>query len=235
MRVNFNNIFKDAIITATNSSFNYLPSNLIHSFLRKRFQSTGVSSVITAAFTVDQTLNNFFYGFHNITSLTVVFKNSVSATLLTIPITSPEDIGVEYFTELTTVRSVEITITGPDPVYLGGIGGDSYYQMPDPLANYNPDNTDNSDVTESPFGQTLQNLITPLRSLEFGFKDIESETAKIIEGLYKSVGVGKPLFWDLYEDNRDKEAPLYGKITSPLAFPYSPRRHDFSLSLLEAR
>lgn len=235
MKILFNNVFEDASWSATNESLNYPVANLAHPFLRKRFQSTSTSSLVTASFGSDQTMSCLFYGYHNLTSLTVVFRNSGGGTLLTLNITSPEDIGVEDFTELTTVRSVEFTLNGASGFFLGGVGAGSCYMMPDPLAAYEPGNEDNSDFSESPYGQTLQNFVEPLRELEYGFRDEEGTIYKEIDALYKSVGVGKPLYIDLYEDNRDKEPPIYAKLIRALSFPYSPRRHNFTIRLREAR
>jgi len=235
MRILFNNVFENASFLATNESLNYPVTNLAHPFLRKRFQSTSTSSVVTASFTSDQVMSCLFYGFHNFTSMTVVFKNSGGSTLLTLNITSPDDIGVEYFTTLTTVRSVVFTITGISGFYLGGVGGGACYAMPDPLAAYSPGNADNSDFVETPDGQTLQNYVEPLREYEFGFRDQTGVVYPEINSMYRSVGVGKPIYIDIYEDNRDKEPPIYGKIMKSLTFPYKPRRYGFTLKIREAR
>ena len=233
MKILFNNVFEDASFLATNESLNYPVPNLAHPFLRKRFQSSSTSSLVTASFDSDQSMSCFFYGWHNLTSMDVVFKNSGGGTLHTINITDPEDIGVEMFTQIDTVRSVELTITGASGVYLGGIGSGLCYCMPDPLAVYDAGNQDNSDFIESPHGQTLQTYIEPLRSLGFGFRELIIK--KEIDDKYKSVGVGKPLFFDLFEEDRTKEAPIYGKITKSFAFKYSPRRYNFALEIREAR
>lgn len=230
MKILFNNVFEDATFTATNESLNYPVANLIHPFLHKRFQSSSTSSVITASFSADQSISCFFYGYFVATALSVVFKDSGGSTLKTLTISDPEDIGVEYFTALTTVRSVEITLTG---TYLGGIGAGLCYCMPNPLAAYAADNGDNSDFTESPDGQTLQTYIKPLRELDYNFREIE--TKKTIDDNYKLVGVGKPLYIDIYEDNRDKEDPIYGKIMRSLSFRYQPRRYSTSIKIREAR
>jgi len=235
MRILFNNIFENASFLATNESLNYPVVNLAHPFLRKRFQSTSTSSEVTASFTSDQIMSCLFYGFHNFSSMTVVFKNSGGSTLLTLNITSPDDIGVEYFTTLTTVRSVVFTVTGAIGFYLGGVGGGACYSMPDPLAPYSPGDADNSDFVETPDGQTLQNFVTPLLEYEFGFRDQSGAVYKEIKTNYRSVGGGKPLFIDLYEENRDKEPPIYGKITAVPGFTYQPRRYNFTLKIREAR
>lgn len=235
MNILFNNVLEEASIIATNESLNYPSVNIVHPFLRKRFQSSSTSSLITLSFASDQTMDCFMYGYHTLTSATVVFKNSGGSTLDTLSITSPEDIGVESFTQLTTVRSIEITINGASGVYLGGVGAGVCYDMPDPVAVYEPGNADNSDYIESPQGQTLQTYIAPLRELSFGFREVAPSVRSEIETLYRSVGVGKPLFMDLYPGDRDKEPPIYAKITGAMSFPYSPRRHNFTLKIREAR
>lgn len=235
MKVLFRNVFENASFSATNESLNYPVSNLIHPFLRKRFQSSGISSIITASFEDDQIMDCFFYGWNNLESLDVVFKNSVDAILLSVNITEPEDVGSFYFSKLTSVRSVEITVNGLIGVFLGGVGAGLCYAMPNPLASYDPGSTDNSSSIESPYGQTLQSYIKPLRELEYGFRDQTLEIRKEVESLYRSVGIGKPIYFDLYEEDREKEPQIYGKIVNALRFPYSPRRHNFTIKIREAR
>jgi hypothetical protein len=235
VRILFNNVFENASLVATNESLNYPVENLVHPFLRKRFQSTNSTSLITATFTEDQIMDCFFYGWHNMTSVVVVFKDSGAGTLLTLNITSPEDVGAEIFTQLITVRSVEITASGASGFYLGGIGSGACYQMPDPLANYDPGFTDNSNFVESPDGQTLQTYIEPLDDFNFGFRDETLTIRSEVMAKYKAVGKGKPIYFNFYEDNREKEPPLYGKIINPLRSPYSPRRYNFTLEIREAR
>ena len=235
MRILFDNLFRNSSFSSTNGSLNYPASNLAHPFLRRRFQSISTSSVITASFTTDQTFDSFYYGFFNLTSLSVEFKNSIGTVLRTINITSPEDIGAEHFSQTGSVRSVDITVSGPSGFYLGGIGGGLSYQMIEPVAAYDPSFDDNSSFAESPQGQTLQNFITPLRELEFSFRDVTGTIYQEVSERYKSVGVGLPLWIDLFEDNRDKEPPLYGKIISSPSFPYADLRHAFTLSFREAR
>lgn len=235
MRILFKNLFEEATVLATNESLNYPVTNLIHPFLRKRFQSTTTTSLITATFTEDQTMDCFFYGFHNLTGLTAVYKDSGGGTLYTLVVSDIQDIGIEYFTALTTVRSVEITVTGASGFRLGGIAGGVCFQMPDPLAAYDPGAQDNSDASESPDGQTLQNFVRPLREFDFGFRDQTGDLYKAVRDEYFAVGIGKPLFMDLYEENRDKEEPIYAKLIDPLNFPYQARRHSFTIKAREAR
>lgn len=235
MRILFNNIAEIATISANNQSLNYPVENVIHPFLEKRFQTTGASSTIVILFDSDQSVNCLFYGYNTMTGLTIVLKNSVDAILDTIVASEIFPVGAEYFPIQTTVRKIELQVSGPDPFYLGGVGVGVYYQMPDPLGVYTPGNTDNTSLTESLYGQTLQNYVKPLRTLEYGFRDNEGTIKKEVNDNYVLVGIGKGIYMDFYEENREKEAPMYGKIIDSLSFPYNPRRYDFSLNVQEAR
>lgn len=228
MRILFNELFENATVLATNESLNYPVTNITHPFLQKRFQSTTTSSVITATWTTDQCMSCFFYGFHYLTSLTVVYKNSAGGTLLTLNITDPQDIGVEYFTELTTVRSVVITMNG---TYIGKIGGGCCYTMPDVSAAYESGNNDNSSSSSSPHGQRLVNNIPKLRQLSYSFRELTQELKNEIDALYTP----KSIFFDLYEGNRDKEPPIYGYFTEPFNFPYEPRKYSLSIQIGESK
>jgi hypothetical protein len=235
MKILFEELFKNASVIATNQSLNYPVANITHPFLHKLFRSSTTTSLITATFTADQCCSCFFYAYHDITSMTVVYKNSGGGTLLTINVTAPEDIGIEYFTELTTVRSVEITVNGASGFYIGKVGTGCCYEMPEPLANYDSDMTDNTVSAASPYGQILSNHIEPLEDLVYNFRELELETKNEIKSLYKGVGKNNPVFMDLYEDARDKEPPIYGYFTQPFKFKYVPRRYSFQIKIREAR
>ncbi len=122
-----------------------------------------------------------------------------------------------------------------DNVYLGGTGSGCCYDMPEVMAEYTPGFLDNSSSVESSFGQTQQNYIEPLRVLAYSFSGISPTTAKLIANEYKAIGIGKPVYIDLYENNHTKEAPIYAKITEALSFPYSPSKSQFNLEIQECR
>jgi len=231
MKILFDELFENAVMTTTNESLNYPIENIVHPFMHKRFRSSSTSSVITATFTTDQTMSCFFYGFHTVTSLSVVYKNAASATLETLTISSPEDIGIEYFTELTTVRTVEITVNGASNFYIGKIGGGVCYAMPDPVATYTSGSRDNSSDSSSPYGQRLVNDIPKLRELPYAFRELTLTTKNEIEALYTA----KNIFFDLYEEARTKEPPIYGFFVESFNFPYEPRRYSLSIIIREAK
>lgn len=94
---------------------------------------------------------------------------------------------------------------------------------------------DNTFVSNSPFGSVLQNYIEPLQGYALQFKDYTRDEYNNIQYLYKKVGVGKPLFIDITEDNHDFLVPIISQITITLSPVRNGRRYDFLLNILEAR
>jgi hypothetical protein len=98
-------------ITATNASINYDPNNIKHPYIKKRVQAVANIQVITIPFSSAQSADCLFYGIHNLSGLTAVFKDSGGSTIDTIVVSTINDIGVEYFTQIDGIRSIELTIT----------------------------------------------------------------------------------------------------------------------------
>jgi hypothetical protein len=235
MKILENDLFVSANVLATNESLNYPAINIVHPFLRKRFQSTTTTSLVTATWDEDQCFSCLFLGFHTLTDYTAVFKDSGGSTLETVAVSNPLDIDVQYFNLIENVRSVEITINGSSGFYVGKIGGGCCYQMPDLLARYDAPFRDNTSFVSSPYGQVLSNNIEPLRELRYGIRELTLDIKNRISQLFKTTGLYRPVFIDLYEHNRDKEAPIYGYFTKPFNFQYNPRRYNFSFDIREAR
>lgn len=233
MRVLFNNLVADATIYATNESANYPSADLGHPFIKRRFQSTATTSTITIELDADSSINSFFYAFHNLTAITVRLLDSLDATQKTVTITDINDIGIEYFTTETGIRKIEIDITASTFAFLGSFGCGVYYQMPDFLSGFTLGGEDNSIISSSPYGQTLNEQITPLRSEDYGFRDMTIDTKDEIQLNYKTYGKG-PFFIDLTEDDRTFLDPIYAYIVDFITMQKNGRRYDAAIKLLEA-
>ncbi len=232
MRFLFENEILNGVISATNVNSNYPATNIQDNFLELIFKDTGGSSIIKIEWAADIITDCLFYGFHNLIALSAVFKDSTGATLATVTPSTISDIGVEYFTQLTTVRSLEITITGD---YVGGLATGKYYQMPDPLADFERQLKDNSYVSQSPSGQTLRNYEKPLKLLSFTFKDLTYKITNEIRDKYISLGKGHAFYADFFEGNRDFFYPLYCIFASEPDDKKNGRRIDYKINLVEAR
>jgi len=232
MKILFKNILeKNTGITASNQSINYPVVNLLHQFLKIRYKSSTTSALITVDFDTDQSMDCFFWGFHQLTSLTLVLKNSGGGTLLTVPVSTAPNSQVDsvYFAEQTTVRSIELTVNGASGFFLGGIGAGSCYTMPNFLSTYPIGNLDSTTVISSPDGQTTNNYIKPRRVYNFGYNIIN--LLEEINEKYISVGIGKPLYIDIESGYQ----PIYAIIATSLNFEVGKISDTFTLNLLEAR
>jgi len=233
MRFLFTNEILNGVLSATNENTNYPVENIQDRFLEKRFQDDGGSSVITIEYTSDISANCLFYAFHDLTVLSAVYKDSTGATLATVAPSTIEDVGIEYFTKLTTIRTIEITITGN---YIGGLGTGVYYQMPNPLADFPLALQDNSYVFQSPSGQVLSNYEKPLKAQSFNFKDETNTIANELKSRYITLGAGTPFYADFFEGNRiDFFEPMYCYFTEAPGDQKNGRRRDLAVNLLEAR
>lgn len=236
MNVLFENILENySSLMATNVSLNHPVENIVHPFLRQRFQSSGVSSVITFEFSEDKQADCFFYGFYNATNINVIYKDSGGGVLKTLNISLSESnlqVSQEYFNKIEGIRSLEITITGPDGVFVGGVGSGLLYSMPNIISTYNRSNIDGSIVLESTGGQNLQNYNKPKRSYSFNFGGLKKSIADSIENEYRNTGKGRALFMDITNTG---DPSIYAKITNALGFSVGKVRESFNMNIQECR
>ena len=221
MRVLLDDIIPLALITATSQSVNYPVINLIHPFLKKRYQNTTGGATLLFNFTIPQPVNCFFIGYNNIDTLQIKINGVIVVTQSDV---NP-DIGILYLDSTYSATLIEISFFG---FYIGKISAGVYTQFPDLVAQYDTGQVDNSSFFESPDGQTLVNEIEPLRVLTYSVREL-------IDNSFIKKYRAKPLFIDLYEFAPWKEAPIYGRFTSPFGLKYNPRRYDTTFSIKECR
>jgi len=77
--------------------------------------------------------------------------------------------------------------------------------------------------------------VRPLRAYAVAFTDITREIMDEIMALYRSVGIGKPLWFDITELAHTFVKPIYGKIMSAISPRRNGRRYDFDITIKEAR
>jgi hypothetical protein len=90
--------------------------------------------------------------------------------------------------------------------------------MPNFISEYVKGNQDSSFSIESLDGQSLQNYSKPKRVYGLNFGALNDETTNLINDEYVLVGVGKPLYIDIFENLQSKESTIYAKILTALNF-----------------
>lgn len=260
MKILFDNAAERAEITSAHESANYPPSNLIHQFLRLRWQEDWYApeSIITITFDSPEDINCLFLGYMNVTGVLVYTDGGAVAhaqmvdTEGTLPlaeqiVTSDGDFvgilpsvsGTEsiYFDSIQeSVNTLYVYVWGESSnIYLGGLGTGVAYAMPDPVTGSAEGFQDNSSVAASPYGQSLQNYITPLFSDNFSFAGISRDIRDEIMTKYRAAGVGGKMWVDRFDEDHSLRQPMYAQLVSAPESSRDGNVYDFSLNFMEAR
>jgi hypothetical protein len=219
MKILFDNLILDdnAVLTSTGVSDNYPLSNLKSRILTKRTQSLTNTLEFTIDFTSPVTIDCFAFGYTNGSSITV--KG------ITQDINYKTDII--YFTK-DTVSTLDVSIIGTEPVYLGSIGVGIAYKMPNPLSYFGLDTNDTRTLSQNKYGISFQSDGVFVNSPNYVFKNISLSVKKEIENLY--LGIGSILWLDVFEENRDYQEPKYCTVPEKWNFKYADR----NLFIIEA-
>jgi len=214
MRIAWQNLAKtNATIAAPTEDSNYPVENLYHKWKLKRFQSTNTGAVLTITWSADISVSCIGIAYHNLSGCSVVLKNSADATLdtWTVPITYQTDLYVD--TELTTVRSIVITMTSASTLYLGGLFVGSYIEI-DKEAGQDIPLSDTSNMTKSIGGQVAGRLGVTLRSGSITVPDLTVTQRKAFESMQEDLQKIYPFWLDLWHSSHASFEPFYGHLTS---------------------
>jgi len=235
VKILFDNLVKEATLLTTGPNLNYPVTNLAHTFLQRRYQTASIPATITVTFAAPSSVNCFFYGYHNLTAL-VVRLYDAGGLKKTVTIASPEsDAGAEHFDEEKLILSVQVDITAAATGYLGGIGLGMCELFPRPVANFEEGLIDNSVISVSAAGQTQQIYVEPLESDIYTIRDVTRSERATIVALFRSVGIGAPLWIDAFYDDHSYKAPYYGRFVQTIDTKKNGRRFDFGIELRESR
>ena len=263
MKILFDNVLIDAAISTGDASANYPISNIVHAFLRKRYQSVGTDyDTIYITLASVTAINCFFVSYSNTTQIVVRFYNASSTLLRTdilygaannkryttdgnlrvltdgdIRITqeaSDEDSDATHFDSI-DVKKIEIDVYGASGTYIGGIAAGEAEDFGDPMSPWEEPYIDNSIVTASPYGQTLQQQIDPLRSYSWMIRDLTRDETNEIRDIYYMYGYGARIWIDPFEDDHEFMLPFYSRLDAPPRIVKNGRRYDIEWQFREAR
>ena len=265
MKILFDNEVLGATITALNSNDSYPTDNLKSPYLRKRYQTIGTTDTLTLVFSEEKPISSFFWGYTNLTKMSVTFKDASDVVLDYIyfedgtvghyygyPIEQYygyDTVYYGYYDRLSThlydpvgwhfpvmmVKTIVIEIEGPEDFYLGGLGIGDSLTLPDPIDTWTEGYQDNSLVSEAEGGQVLQHYLEPMRVHEWVFRAVSRSDMNAYKNVYKEHGIGYHVWADPFENNHDFMEPLYAVITSPWQPRKQGREYEFGIALKEAR
>ena len=81
MRILFDDLIHDAVITSLNADSSYPVTNLADRYLRRQYKSTRATDTITLTYTADKSIDCLFWGYTNLANMLVVFKDSLGAVV----------------------------------------------------------------------------------------------------------------------------------------------------------
>jgi hypothetical protein len=222
MKILFDNKLLSATVIATNEDSNYPVSNLKSPFLRRKFQSTGTSSTITA--TISTTINSIFYGYTNGSVTVRLYNGGLVATY--------SGIGPSKHFADTVITKIEVDISSASTVYLGGLGIGQSVALDPPESFWDETFDDRSIVSESQTGQVLQEYVEPLRNYDFSIPTINRDDLRALQTTYLAYGRGHILWID---PETDDLPVMYGRMTEALSASKNRKLYTAQLKFKEAR
>lgn len=240
MRILASDVLADATLTSTNESTNYPASNLVHQFLRVRWQPTATGeNTVTATWSTAQTMNCVFLGYISslITQVDISVYNSggLVETLSDVDISLGS--GAYYFADTyDDIISMEIVETGTLGAYIGGAACGAYYQAPyfDSAHPFGVTNT--SIVSSTPWGQVQAYKVPPRESANFTWTALTfAQYRAFRDAVITPVGVGGTLWVDYYESDHASKAPGYAALAEAAGSTNQGLSYSWSVKFEEAR
>lgn len=263
MRILFDNYALQATVTSVDASGNYPPTNLVHPFLRKRYQNITGDDLITFQLPNDRTVNCLYFAYHNADTEELLTEEGEYITTETDEILLLSSANLNYylysytgdllhsgsidmvdqyvavrFADVPMVRRVvvETEWEGMGAGYLGAVGFGQDYEMPGADSDWTNGIEDNSVIMRSNVGQYLQNYIEPQDVRAFSWSGVLPSDYLYIKNSIKTIGKGRPVWVDFFEDSHDQVQPGYcvisGSIESPQRINHT---YSFQLTFTEAR
>jgi len=230
------NILEDnSTIVMTNADANYPVENIYSNMLEELAQANASSTVITIDFTADQIVDCLFLGMHNASSIIAVFKNSAAATLGTVTLTLPTVFEKRYIDTLTTVRSIEITLTAAvDEIFIGNFSCGEHTELHNVRQPMTVEHKDTSMFNQTLGGQTMYNTGITLQSFNVDLEKLTDTQVTAFKAAYAQVHKGKCFWLDRYNDIETEDA-IYGIFDANFHTTRNRRLTDLSFSFTEAK
>lgn len=235
MRALFQNALNDSVITATGSSINYPIESIIHRFMKKRWQSSAQSSVISIVFNSVKTINCIFYAYHTFDTFSFQLFNSAGSVIYSGSDSNIMEYGCIYFSSVTGVKRMDITVHSSVVLRAGLIWSGEYYQMPNFISGYEKKYIDASSVDYSDDFQSSQLYTAPARVYGFILPETNDVVKDRIMAEYFAKGIGNPFFIDPTESNRLKLKPDYVVFSKPPDSSKNGRMFNISCEFKESR
>ena len=223
MKLAYENALVNATLSEPNENANYPLENLYHKWKRRVYQSTAISTTITAVLDHTQDITCIGVAYHNLTSCSVKFYNALDALLDTWTVDVSEDIDMVYG-DVQEVAKIEFLIESIVPIYIGSLfAGEAitFYKSADQDMPLNSSDV----VTSSSDQQASGRQGTVYRSGNVSIPLLTSTERKSLESAFLDRGLILPFYLDLWDNSHSDFLPLYGRFASSLSISH-PQEGD---------
>jgi hypothetical protein len=236
MRILTDNIIaNNTSISMTNRDPDYDIDNLYSNMLEEIVQSTGSTSTITVNYDSDQTVDSIFFGYHNLNSLVVNFRDVGDSLIDTYTFNFPEQMVRQYIsTALTGIRKIEIIITAGTIVFLGNFSCGSYTQLYKVQTPINIDYNITGKFEQTHGGQFLNRLGRRLGNMDINLRKNTDEQHDAFFDAFDEVMLGKTFWLDRNEDLSTRQ-PMFGAFTQQPSTSENNEFIDITTSFSEGR
>lgn len=205
MIVSYNNVLNTSTLSATNENPNRPVSNLLQNYLQLPFQSTGVTSTITAVLDAEYTIDHVAYGYHNLSDMEIRLYNLVGGLIDTITPVIAANENIHYFTTAVPgVKTIEIDITSAGDAYIGKLFLGEYAEIPNFEQSPSMPFQNRDQVSKSTGGQVAGNAFFVPRQFKVVIPVLDFDENEILIEYIRAVGQTVSHFIDLYPDALDK-------------------------------
>ncbi len=234
MRIMTRNVIEEnTSITMTNEDVNYPIEALYSNILEEIVQASGNNTLFTISFDEDKIIDSIFFGFHNASNVTFVFKDSGGGILDTVVFTNPEVNAKEYITQLTIVRSIEVTLTtGETYLLIGNISCGQYTQLHNIRLPMLVEHIDTSIFAQTNGAQFLYRTGITVQSFNVDCDKITDSWFDNFKDAYAYVHKGKTWWMDRTEE-QDKQ--IFGAFDANYHSTRVNTLTDLSFSFKEGR
>jgi len=241
MRILYDNILKyyDSM-TATNQSDNRPIENILHNFLELPFQATGNTSFVNIVLDKDYSSNCLAYGFHNMETGTITFRDVLNNIIAVITFSEPSPVGkflenenIFYFpSQINNIRKISISVQTTDSfLYIGNFSFGLFLEMPYFLQAPESSIDIRDSVFESGSGQSGGNKQRNLDNLPFSFPNVDNAKKIEIRNYLDFVQRSVPHYIDVYPDAHNQQPPVYCKMFSNNVSQNKKRISDFRYNI----
>jgi hypothetical protein len=209
VKILFDKIAKNSVITSEQEDASFPASNLVHQFARVYYKSTSFDDVITIMFDDQREVSSFFFTFSNAVSMTVRLYKWDATLLETIDVDCSYDAGAEYF-DAVNARWATITAESnvSNDLIIGAVEFGMETDYPLPTANFVPMFESKSTMDESDQGQVSFQYVEPRYKYIMKYQAVPKSDYLTLLELFRRVDRGH-IWIDITEEDHSVYRPLY--------------------------